>query len=213
MQDKDDHSWLKQGSTSSSEVEKSYDDWATTYDEDLVDWDYRAPADAARLLSATVPRDGRILDAGCGTGLTGAALKAAGFSGPIDGIDISQTSLQQAEGHGVYRKLQQADMQQLPLDIPDDAYDGLFCIGVLTYVPDTEAVLRDFARVVQKGGTVLISQRNDLFEERNYASVIEALAKAGIFSNVKVTEPQPYLPGNPDFGSEILVIYAALEVA
>ncbi|MDP6831013.1 MAG: class I SAM-dependent methyltransferase [Alphaproteobacteria bacterium] len=213
MQDKDDHSWLKQGSTSSSEVEKSYDDWATTYDEDLVDWDYRAPADAARLLSATVPRDGRILDAGCGTGLTGAALKAAGFSGPIDGIDISQTSLQQAEGHGVYRKLQQADMQQLPLDIPDDAYDGLFCIGVLTYVPDTEAVLRDFARVVQKGGTVLISQRNDLFEERNYASVIEALAKAGIFSNVKVTEPQPYLPGNPDFGAEILVIYAALEVA
>ncbi|MDP6689766.1 MAG: class I SAM-dependent methyltransferase, partial [Alphaproteobacteria bacterium] len=175
--------------------------------------DDRAPADAARLLSATVPRDGRILDAGCGTGLTGAALKAAGFSGPIDGIDISQTSLQQAEGHGVYRKLQQADMQQLPLDIPDDAYDGLFCIGVLTYVPDTEAVLRDFARVVQKGGTVLISQRNDLFEERNYASVIEALAKAGIFSNVKVTEPQPYLPGNPDFGAEILVIYAALEVA
>ncbi|SVD09727.1 uncharacterized protein METZ01_LOCUS362581, partial [marine metagenome] len=30
-----------------------------------------------------------ILDADCGTGLTGVALRGAGFKGPIDGLNIS----------------------------------------------------------------------------------------------------------------------------
>jgi hypothetical protein len=37
MSGEDDHGWLKQGSTASGEVAKSYDDWAATYDETLAD--------------------------------------------------------------------------------------------------------------------------------------------------------------------------------
>ena len=213
MSGEDDHGWLKQGSTASGEVAKSYDDWAATYDETLADWDYRAPKDAARLLQATVPPDTVILDAGCGTGLTGAALKAAGFTGPIDGTDISQASLDEAAMHGVYRHLLQANMQALPLDISDDTYDGLICIGVLTYIPDSDGVLREFARIVRPGGTVVISQRDDLFHERAFAETFKTLTAAGIYKDVTTTEPRLYLPGNPDFGTEIKVIYAALVVA
>ncbi len=213
MPGEDDHGWLKQGSTSSGDVAKSYDDWAPTYNETLEDWDYRAPGDAARLLGATVRQDAAILDAGCGTGLTGTALKAAGFTGPIDGTDISQASLDEAGGHGVYRNLFQANMQDLPLDIADNAYDGLICIGVLTYIPDSDGVLREFARVVSPGGTVVVSQRDDLFRERAFSETIQALVEAGIYTDADITEPRPYLPGNPDFGTEIKVIFAALTVA
>jgi hypothetical protein len=65
MQNDADHDWLRQGSTLSADVTKSYDDWALTYNETLADWDYRAPGDAARLLRITAPFDAVILDAGC----------------------------------------------------------------------------------------------------------------------------------------------------
>ena len=213
MSNENDHSWLKQGSTSAADVAKNYDDWASTYNDDLVDWDYRSPAAAARLLQAMVSSDATILDAGCGTGLTGSALKAADFTGPIDGTDISQASLDEAGAQGVYRNLRQADMQKLPLDFADDVYDGLICIGVLTYVPDSGGVLREFARMVRPGGAVVISQRSDLFQERAFAKTIKGLTKAGIYADATITEPRPYLPGNPDFGTEIEVIYVAMIVA
>lgn len=210
MQDKNDHSWLKQGSTSSADVAKTYDDWAATYNETLADWDYRAPSYAARLLRSRIPPASVIVDAGCGTGLAGMALRAADFTGPIDGIDISPSSLQQAEQRGVYRHLATANLQALPLDIADATYDGLVCIGVLTYVPDSEAVLREFARIVRPGGTVPVTQRDDLYRERAFGETIEALADAGIFGDVVISDPQPYLPDNPEFGPDIKVIYAAM---
>jgi len=78
MPNPEDHDWLRQGSTTPADVAKSYEDRAPTYDDTLADWDYRAPA-AAALLKDRVGLDAEILDSGCGTGLTGAALRAAGF--------------------------------------------------------------------------------------------------------------------------------------
>lgn len=210
-EDDNDHNWLRQGSTSSADVAKSYDDWADTYNETLADWDYRAPGDAARLLQRTTASDAAILDAGCGTGLTGAALRAAGFTGAIDGLDLSPASLEEAEKRGAYRNLQQANFQELPLSLSADAYDALICVGVLTYVPDSDAILAEFARLVRPGGTILITQRNDLFAERGFADTLQSMVDAGLISDLMVTEPQPYLPANPDFGDEIKVIYATMK--
>ena len=209
--DEGDHDWLKQGSTSSGELREIYDDWAGSYDETLENWDYRAPAQAAKMLRAQVPAGSVLLDAGCGTGLTGVALRAAGFVGPIDGIDLSPASLKRAERHGIYRTLTAVDLQALPLPISDDAYDALICVGVLTYIPDGESLLRDFSRVVRSGGRILITQRDDLFREGGYGAMFEKLAD--VVRDVTISEPQPYLPKNPDFGEEIKVIYAAMTVS
>jgi predicted TPR repeat methyltransferase len=211
MHDRGDHDWLKQGSTSSSEVREIYDDWAGNYDETLESWDYRAPAQAAKMLRAAIPAGSVLLDVGCGTGLTGVALRAAGFVGPIDGIDLSPASLREAERHDVYRALTAIDLQLLPLPIADDAYDALSCVGVLTYIPDSEGVLREFARVVRSGGRILITQRDDLFRERGYSAMFEKLAD--VVGNITLTDPLPYLPNNPEFGDEINVIYSMMTVS
>ena len=129
MADPDDHSWLKSGSTSSADVKRAYDDWADSYDETLESWDYRAPRQAAAYLRDDVASDAVILDAGCGTGLTGLALREAGFDGPIDGIDLSAESLNEAEKRGIYRNLTAVDLQSTPLPVPADRYDALICIG------------------------------------------------------------------------------------
>ena len=211
MPETGDHDWLKQGSTSSGEVRKIYDEWAADYDETLEKWDYRAPAQAAEFLRAAIPASAELMDAGCGTGLTGLALRAAGFVGPIDGIDLSADSLKEAEKHGAYRALTAVDLQTLPLALSGDTYDALICVGVLTYIPDGEAVLREFARLVRPGGRILITQRDDLFKERDYGAMFKDLAD--VIGDITVSDALPYLPDNPDFGAEIGVIYAMMKVS
>ena len=213
MSDQGSHGWLKQASTSSVDVRLSYEEWASTYDKDLAVWGYQAPLETASLLKSLIPPSSTILDAGCGTGLVGAAIRHVGLTGDIDGIDLSPSSLEKARRRGIYRNLHPVDFQNLPLALDDNVYDALACVGVLTYVPDSESILREFARIVRPKGVIIVTQRNDLFEERAFDQTMKKLIDALHFSETTVNEPKQYLPKNPDFGSEIQVIYATLTVA
>jgi len=69
-------------------MRRYYDDWADSYDTDLRENEYRTPARCAAALARVLERrDAPILDFACGTGISGAALKEAGFT-TIDGTDI-----------------------------------------------------------------------------------------------------------------------------
>ena len=201
-----DHRWLTKLSTDSQETAAYYDDWAESYDETLVQWNYRSPAIVAAMLKQETPPDGRVLDAGCGTGLSGKALHDAGFR-RITGIDISQASLDVAAQAGVYECLVQVNMQQAPLPLETGEFAAVQCVGVLTYVPDTAAILREFCRVVRPGGLVAFTQREDLFKEREVAGAMQTLADEGLWTPASVSEPQAYLPGNADYADKVKVIY------
>ena len=58
-----------------------FDDWAGTYDHDLVnELGYVADEETCKHFMQWVPdRNARVLDAGCGTGLVGRRLRAAGM--------------------------------------------------------------------------------------------------------------------------------------
>lgn len=207
-----DHSWLTKLSTDSQETAAYYDTWAENYDQTLAHWHYQSPTIVATMLKQEIPPEGHVLDAGCGTGLSGKALRAAGFQ-RITGIDISQASLDVAAQAGVYERLLQVNMQQAPLPLETDAFAAVQCVGVLTYVPDTAAIMREFCRVVQPGGLVAFTQREDLFNERDVAGVMQTLAAEGVWTPVSVSEPQAYLPGNADFADKVKVIYCACRSA
>ena len=73
-----------------------------------------------------------MLDAGCGTGLSGIALRdAVGPATVIDGIDISTGMLEVAGKAGAYRTLTPANLAEV-LEIDTDTYDAVTCIGTLT---------------------------------------------------------------------------------
>jgi predicted TPR repeat methyltransferase len=140
---------------------------------------------------------------GCGTGLVGRALRSRGFAGELFGLDISQASLAIAEESGVYASLDQADLQQrLPVD--DDSVDVVVCVGVMTYLPDVEAVWREFTRVARPGGLVVATQREDLWQPRDCQAVIDRLKDEGAWTPLQITGPAPYLPegygGTPEVG-------------
>jgi predicted TPR repeat methyltransferase len=133
----------------------------------------------------------------------GRALRARGFAGQIKGLDISQASLDIARGSGAYDSVDVADLQQaLPLD--DASVDAVVCVGVMTYLPKVEAVWREFARVARPGGLVVVTQREDLWDERNCQLVIDRLQSQGVWTPLEITGPAAYLPdgygGTPAVG-------------
>ncbi len=207
-----DHSWLTKLSTDSQETAAYYDAWAEDYNQTLAQWNYQSPTVVATMLKQEVPPDGHVLDAGCGTGLSGKALHAAGFR-RLTGIDISQASLDMAAQAGVYERLIQVNMQQVPLPLETDAFAAVQCVGVLTYVPDTAAILQEFCRVVRSGGLVAFTQREDLFNERDVAGVMKTLADKRLWTPVSVSKPQAYLPGNADYADKVRVIYCVCRSA
>ena len=205
------HSGLSNISTESNQVTKYYDDWATEYNESLANWNYDAPEQVASILRSELPPESVLLDAGCGTGLSGRALSSAGFT-TIDGIDVSPRSLKVAINSGAYRSLRTMDMHHCPLEIPDSQYDGLICVGVLTYLTDSAGTLREFSRIVRSGGIIVMTQRSDLFVEREFESVLMELSDEGLIERVRISEPQSYLPANEEFSDKILVHYITCTV-
>lgn len=185
--------WLLQGRTDPREVADRYDEWAESYDADLASWSYQAPAVVAKTVLTRQPDARSALDVGCGTGLVGKELRARGYAGGVVGLDISQASLHVAHQTGAYDMLKAADLQQ-PLDLEDDGVDVLLCVGVMTYLPDVDAVWREFARVVRSGGLVVVTQREDLWEPRRCREALEQLATEGVWEPLEISTPAPYLP-------------------
>ena len=195
--------WLHQGTSDPREVADRYDEWAQSYDDDLASWSYQAPKLVAQTVVTRVPAAGSVLDVGCGTGLVGRALRARGFGGKILGLDISRASLEIAQQCGAYDSLGQSDLQQR-LAFEDDSVDAVVCAGVMTYLPEVEAVWREFSRLTRPGGVVVATQREDLWHTRNCQVVVEQLQADGVWTPLEITGPARYLPdgygGTPEVG-------------
>lgn len=205
-----DPSWLQRNLTNPEEVASFYDAWAVNYNETLQTWHYKSPEVAASLMAQYVEMNGRILDAGCGTGMTGLALHQVGFR-HIVGLDLSLKSLAEAVQLDVYERLLAHDLQERPFPFPDNDFDGLECIGVLTYVPDIATLFTEFCRLVRPNGVVIFSQRQDLVEARAYLTVLQQLEADGLWQQLYQSEPMPYLP-HPDSGLTTPVLYFVYRV-
>lgn len=184
----------------SAGVREYYDGWTSSYENDVLSWGYEAPEVAVEFLSSRVDSDAQILDAGCGTGLVGQALRAAGFHDVV-GVDLSPDSLDLAAKTQCYRALAEVDFTNLPSNLSDASFSALLSVGVLSYVANLEEVLREFSRVVEPSGTIVVTERTDLFVERNTGAVFETLEQDGTWEIVTVTDPRPYIPGHPEFAS------------
>ena len=111
-------------------------------------------------------REGKLLDAGCGTGLTIAAFREAGWD--ASGVDASPGMVEQAatllkEMGDPDGLVHQASITDLGL-FPDGCFDAVVCIGVMYYIRDTGAAYREMNRVLKPGGILICSYHNELFD-------------------------------------------------
>jgi predicted TPR repeat methyltransferase len=207
---RDKYDWAGKPSTDSAEVMQQYDEMAPTYDQTLLNaWGYQAPAVAADLLARYVSSTSTVLDVGCGTGLTGLALRRVGFEA-LHGIDISAPSLESAAKKAVYASLVRTDLLE-PLPFQRHHFDAAICVGVLSYISG-DGLFRELCRVVRPGGILVLSHRTDLVVQREFGKLLAGLEAEGLWSSVFNSVNLPYLPGHPDFGTQIEAQFFVLKV-
>jgi SAM-dependent methyltransferase len=97
----------------------------------------------------------RVLDAGCGSGVLFAALRARGAI--VTGFDKSAGMLEQARRRlGDDADLRVADLGN-PLPFPDGTFDDVIASLVLHYLEDWGPALAELRRVLKPGGRVIVS--------------------------------------------------------
>src|SRR5215470_5722525 len=135
-------------------IAKAYARWAPVYD--LV---FGAVFDRGRkaAIAAAERIGGRILDVGIGTGLS---LTDYSRSNRICGVDLSEPMLRKAQERvaefGLTNVETLAVMDAEKLGFPDAFFDVVVAQYVITVVPDPEATLNEFARVLKPGGEIIL---------------------------------------------------------
>jgi phosphatidylethanolamine/phosphatidyl-N-methylethanolamine N-methyltransferase len=137
-------------------VEKAYDRWAPVYD--LVFGPVFERGRRASL-AATERVGGRILEVGVGTGIS---LPDYPRHCRIFGVDISDAMLRKARERVVELGLHHVEglevMDAEHLSFPDNSFDVVVAQYVITAVPDPEAALDEFARVLKPDGEIIMSR-------------------------------------------------------
>lgn len=103
-----------------------------------------------------LPESARVLDVGCGQGTP--VLRRVAESATGVGVDISRAQLALAAENAPGAHLAQGDMTRLP--VRGGAFDAVTAFHSLIHVPRDEhrAVVEEFARVLQPGGRLLVSE-------------------------------------------------------
>jgi phosphatidylethanolamine/phosphatidyl-N-methylethanolamine N-methyltransferase len=135
-------------------VTKAYARWAPVYD--LV---FGAVFDRGRKASIAAAEriGGRILEVGVGTGLS---LPEYAWTNRLTGIDLSAPMLRKARDRVAEHRLTNVDalavMDAQHLGFADAVFDVIVAQYVITVVPDPEATLDEFARVIKPGGEIIL---------------------------------------------------------
>lgn len=110
------------------------------------------------LKSVNIEEGERVLDVGTGPGFLAQSIaESVGSLGSVCGVDISEYLLSVAHSENKnkpYIEFVYGNAADLPY--PDEDFDTVVCTQVLEYVPDADAALLEFHRVLRKGGKLAL---------------------------------------------------------
>lgn len=172
---------------------KLYDDWAASYEAEVGEHGYATPGRCADALAKHIDDPtAPILDFGCGTGLSGLALKLAGFS-TIDGVDLSADMLEQARAKGVYRNLNQIEAGAKLAHAPGD-YAAISAIGVIGAGAAPISTFDLLMNGLTSGGIFLFSFNDHALEDPQNEARLNEWVDCGA-AQLLVREYGDHLPG------------------
>lgn len=169
-----------------------YRDWATTYDQTMVDaLQYRSPTVVAEMLRPHLASSlARVLDIGCGTGLAGRALATYGFT-VIEGLDLSPEMTQVAADSGTYCAFVMADLNAV-LPVPDASYDAALCCGTFTSGHVSARCLDEIVRILRPGAPFAFTVKLSEWEALGFGAKIAALVDSGALRVESATPDRLY---------------------
>ena len=164
----------------------AYRRWAPVYD-----FTFGTVAESGRKNAVKIinRRRGRVLEVGVGTGLS---LPCYDKHLSITGIDLSPEMLGKARARVRRQDLGNIDglyeMDAGALAFPDESFDTVVAMYVMTVVPDAEKVMRELERVCATGGEVILvnhfSQEEGVrgFVERRLAPLASSIGWHAVFT-------------------------------
>ncbi len=212
---------VQQKSLSTATVREAYRRWAPVYDTTFGAVAATARRKAVELINQ---RRGTVLEVGVGTGLS---LPNYAPYLKITGIDLSPEMLAKAQervakdGLRNIETLREMDASQL--DFPDDSFNTVVAMYVMTVVPDPDKVMAELERVCAPGGEVMLlnhfSQDHGVrgWVERKMAPFADKLGWHPVFPidrvmirpNLSLIERRPLWP----MGLFTLVRFRKLKIA
>jgi len=136
-------------------VQTSYARWAPIYDKTFGAITNDGRRRAVGYINSCA---GHVLEVGVGTGLS------LGHYRPdmkVTGIDFSEEMLEKARAKaqemGLRQVVELRRMDARALDFPDESFDTVTAMHVLSVVPEPERVMSEIARVCKPGGRVVIT--------------------------------------------------------
>ena len=142
-----------------------YDDFAGWYERDRHLPYHRMLDDLEVELVERYATGKDVLEVGCGTGLI--LDRAKEFAKSAHGIDLSAGMLARAAQRGL--GVAQASATELP--VATASVDVAYSFKVLAHIPDIAGALRELARVVRPGGTVLA----EFYNARSLRRLVKAM--------------------------------------
>ncbi|MBF0499911.1 MAG: class I SAM-dependent methyltransferase [Candidatus Riflebacteria bacterium] len=115
-------------------------------------WDFRDNATLGYITGR------RILDAGCGEGITLGRLVERFPDKKIMGVDVDPKNISICKHHGL--PVLNAHLQALPL--MDEAFDSIILMEVIEHLETPRKILKELFRVLAPGGRLIIVFPNDM---------------------------------------------------
>lgn len=183
-------------SKNNQELADRYDQWAKSYEQDLIATFGRLHREPIiDLVVKYVPPNAQILDAGTGT--MGQWLHQLGYR-KLVGIDLSEGMLAEAQKKNVYTTLRQMVLGEL-LDFPNAYFDAVTACGVFTYGHAPSSSFDELIRVTKPGGYILFTLRPDFYQNSDFKDKMTALEASGQWKLVEFGDTYQAEPkGQPD---------------
>ena len=190
------------GLKTQEDINNLYDDWAETYDVEVKENGYVSPARIASALKSFLALDALIYDVGCGTGLSGVALKEMGFLN-IHGSEINPNMLKKAQLSGAYQSLKIGDISN-PFPDKVGAYDAIVAVGVIGAGAAPAQLMSEALTALSPGGLLAFSLNDAAMAQRSCQGELNNILENGLATEL-FSEYGPHL-SSINVGSTIYIL-------
>ena len=151
-----------------------YRDWAASYDAEITENGYQTPRRCAEALARHLTNNAaKILDTGCGTGLSGLAFREQGFTN-LYGNDLSQEMIDIARTRDIYQDISLVDLNNA-LDFEAGTYDVIAAVGVISVGHAPATAIAEMFNKLGDGGIFVYSINDASIAEGSFVAATDAL--------------------------------------
>lgn len=190
------------GLKTQADINNLYDDWADTYDTEVKENGYVSPTRLASALESFLSFDALIYDVGCGTGLSGVALKEMGFLN-IHGSEINPNMLKKAQLTGAYQSLEIGDISN-PFPDKVGSYDAIVAVGVIGAGAAPAQLMSEALNALSPGGYLAFSLNDAAMAQKSCQEELKYILKNGLATEL-FSEYGPHL-STINVGSTIYIL-------